>query len=203
MPHILAAAHHALPMPGRFLLPLAAALSVAGSAAAGDAATWAALRAGGHVALVRHASTEPGLGDPPGYDLGDCTTQRRLSETGRGEARRLGERFRSEGVAVAQVYSSPWCRCLDTARLAFGRSEAWAALGSFFDRRDREAGQTAEVRRWLAGRSAAGAPGVLVLVTHHVNIAALTGHAVGPGEVIVVRPSPEGALAVVGRLRVP
>jgi phosphohistidine phosphatase SixA len=78
---------------------------------------WRALAAPGHVALMRHALTTPGVGDPPGFRLGDCTTQRNLSQEGRAAAVRLGEAYRSRAVRVARILSSEWCRCLDTARL--------------------------------------------------------------------------------------
>jgi len=99
----------------RGFLVAALALVAAPAAADDEARVWAALRAGGHVVLVRHASTEPGLGDPPGYRLDDCATQRNLSARGREESRRIGERFRQEGVVVERVFTSPWCRCRDTA----------------------------------------------------------------------------------------
>jgi broad specificity phosphatase PhoE len=183
------------------LLAAACAL-VAGAALADEAAAWAALRAGGHVALVRHASTVAGLGDPPGYRLDDCSTQRNLSAQGREEARRLGERFRREGVAVEKVYNSPWCRCRDTAREAFGMSDDWEALSSFFDDRGREPGRTERVKNRIGTYSTRRPGGTVVMVTHHVNIAALTGQGVGMGEVVVVRPDGCCGLKVVGRIRV-
>ena len=88
------------------------------AAAQEDIATlWAALRAGGHVALVRHGATAGGAGDPPGFRLDDCATQRNLTDKGRAEARRLGDQFRSEDVAVGKLMSSQWCRCQETAAL--------------------------------------------------------------------------------------
>lgn len=183
-------------------LPAAvAALALAGGAAPqvpleGEA-LWRLLAGGGQVVLVRHAATEPGLGDPRGFRLGDCATQRNLSEAGREEARRLGDSFRARGVPIARVLSSRWCRCLETARLAFGRAEEWPPLDSFFDDRSREPGQSAEVRR-LAGGSPAG--GNLVLVTHQVNITAVTGVSPAPGELVVLTPRGDGAFVVAGRL---
>ena len=97
---------------------LAALLALAPLAHADDA-VWAKLKAGGNVLLIRHASTESGLGDPPGFKLGDCTTQRNLNDEGRAQARRIGEWFSARGLKPARVRSSPWCRCLDTAALAF------------------------------------------------------------------------------------
>lgn len=180
---------------------LAAALAfLAAPAVADEGAAWAALRAGGHVALIRHASTEPGLGDPPGYRLDDCTTQRNLSAAGRAEAKRLGDRLRGEGVQVEKVYTSPWCRCRDTAIEAFGRAEDWDALASFFDDRSRESRLTERVKNRIGAYSTKRPKGTVVMVTHHVNIQALTGIAVGTGDAVVVRPDGCCGLKVVGRI---
>lgn len=169
-------------------------------ARADEAAAWAALKAGGHVALIRHEATEPGLGDPPGYRLEDCATQRNLSAQGREAARRLGERLRSEGVAVEKVYTSPWCRCRDTATLAFGKADDWDALSSFFDDRSREPKLTDRVKNRIGLYSTKRPKGTVVMVTHHVNIQALTREAVGQGEIVVVRPDGCCGLKVVGRI---
>src|SRR5262245_646254 len=83
-----------------------------------DDGLWKLLRGGGQVLLIRHASTTPGVGDPEGFKLEDCATQRNLSEQGRAEARRLGEAVRRNRIPIERVASSPWCRCLDTAQLA-------------------------------------------------------------------------------------
>ena len=147
-------------------------------------AAWAALAGGGHAALMRHA-TAPGLGDPTGFRLDDCSTQRNLSAAGREEARRVGDRFRSRGIAVTGVYSSAWCRCLETARLlALGPVVPLSPLNSFFAARERAEAQTAELRAWLAAQPAAD---TFVLVTHQVNITALTGIVPASGEIVVVR----------------
>ena len=108
---------------------LVALLAFPGAAAAREE-LWALLEAGGHVALLRHAITTAGVGDPPGMRLDDCRTQRNLTEEGRRHARQVGEAFRARGVAVEQVLSSPWCRCIETARLVFGAHEVWAPLGN-------------------------------------------------------------------------
>lgn len=181
---------------------LATILAFAAPAFADEAQAWKALREGGHVALIRHASTVSGLGDPPGYRLDDCATQRNLSEAGRAEARRLGERFRKEGVDVEKVYTSPWCRCRDTATLAFGKAEDWGALSSFFDDRSRADELTERVKNRIGTYSTRRPKGTLVMVTHNVNIAALTGVSAGTGEVVVVRPDGCCGLRVVGRIRI-
>ena len=126
----------------------------------------------GGVLLVRHASTEPGLGDPPGFVLSQCQTQRNLSEAGRAQARALGAWFARHALPVQAVLSSQWCRCLDTAQLAFGRVQAWPALNSTFDGQGQPDAQLRELRQRLAGLR----EGTLeVWVTHQVIMTALTG----------------------------
>jgi phosphohistidine phosphatase SixA len=180
----------------------AVAIAVVAAGAAPDTpresdAPWRLLERGGHVLVLRHASTEPGVGDPPGFRLGECSTQRNLSAAGREEARRLGAALRARTIPIGRVLSSRWCRCLDTAWLAFGRGEGWPPLDSFFDDRSREPEQTAAVRRLLSERPA---DGNLVLVTHQVNITALTGIAPAPGELVVLAPRGDGTFAVTGRM---
>jgi phosphohistidine phosphatase SixA len=153
----------------------------------------------GKVALIRHALA-PGTGDPPGFALEDCATQRNLSDEGRAQAARLGEAFRANGV-VDRVLSSGWCRCIETAVLAFGTAEVWAPLHSFFQDSSTGPAQTAEVPAAVATWTG---PGALVLVTHQVNITALTGIFPGSSEVIVLGPAsdrPTG-LAIEGRIAI-
>lgn len=159
-----------------------------------------ALRSGGLALLLRHAATEPGVGDPPGFRLGDCRTQRNLSDAGRAQAEQLGLWLRQRKVRIDAVLSSRWCRCLETARIAFpGHAvEPFPALDSFFD--DRGAGPQ-RTRQALERISAIGAPANVVFVTHQVNILALTDEAVGAGEVLVVRPD-RGRLQRIDRLQV-
>ena len=163
-------------------------------------AIWDRLRRGGYVLLMRHASTEPGLGDPPGFRLEDCTTQRNLSEKGRQEARHIGERFVREKVPIAKVFTSPWCRCRETAMLAFGRAEDWEPLSSFFDFPHREQDFTERVKKRIGTYSTRKPPGNVVMVTHNVNIAALTKLSVATGEIVVVRPDGCCGLRTVERL---
>jgi phosphohistidine phosphatase SixA len=159
-----------------------------------DEALWARLRDGGLVVMIRHASA-PGTGDPPGFRPGECATQRNLSEAGRAEARRIGEAFRRERVPIAEVRSSEWCRCRDTAELAFGRYVAWPAINSFFADRSDEPQRTAAVR---AVRPPRGSN--VVLVTHQVNITAASGVYPASGEIVVLQPAGGDRLEVIGRL---
>jgi broad specificity phosphatase PhoE len=181
-------------VPLRVLL-LALCAILATSAAAQEADPLVALRQGAAVALVRHA-TAPGTGDPANFRLGDCSTQRNLSEAGRSEARALGERLRDAGIAEAQVYSSQWCRCLETAELlGLGEVEPLPILNSFFSDRSRGPGQTEALRRLIA-ESDDGPP--RLFVTHQVNISALAGVFPRSGEIVVVSVDKPGRL--VGRL---
>jgi broad specificity phosphatase PhoE len=160
-------------------------------------ALWGLLRGGGQVVIMRHATTDPGVGDPPGFRIDDCATQRNLSESGREEARRVGGAFRVRGVPIRQVLSSRWCRCLETARLAFGTAESWPPLDSFFGDHSREPEQTKAVQQLVGERPGTGN---LILVTHQVNIRALTGLFPAPGEMIILTPQGNGAFRVAGRL---
>jgi phosphohistidine phosphatase SixA len=156
-----------------------------------------ALRAGGLAVLLRHAKTTAGSGDPPGYRLDDCASQRNLDDVGRAQAARVGKWFAEHGIAPSRVRNSPWCRCRDTAKLAFDRFEDWPALGNIFDR-ELDPAHVVEVQRFVA-RLKAGE--VAVLVSHGVTIAALSGAHPAPAEGVLVRAPRTGkALEVVGRL---
>lgn len=182
----------------RILLLIAFLAPLAGAAAAREAG-WDLLRQGGAVALVRHALA-PGVGDPPGFLLDDCRTQRLLSAAGRAQAEALGRMFRQQGVRVAAVLSSRWCRCLETAHLAFGRVEPFPALDSLFGEAATAEARTAEVRERLRRWDGLG---TLVLVTHQVNITALTGIYPASGEIIVLARQPDGGFAPAGRIAAP
>jgi phosphohistidine phosphatase SixA len=169
-------------------------------AASADETLWTLLRGGGQVLFIRHASTVPGVGDPDGFRLGDCATQRNLSEEGRAEARSLGERMRSRRVRIDRVVSSPWCRCVETAQLAFGRvDERWTALSNLFGRSPNAQAQVKAMRPRIA---AYRGKGNLVLVSHGSTAFALAGLSPQQGEVIVLTPSP-GGFQIAGRIAPP
>lgn len=181
----------------RMLLFALVCLLFASSASANEAAAWAALRTGNAIALMRHADAPGGFGDPQGFRIDDCATQRNLSARGRIDAAAVGASFRSRGVRPARILSSPWCRCVDTAKLmdvgaieidnAFGNPVVWT------DRRESMAtGGRAVIRAWKG-------PGMLLVVTHGASIAALTGYNPASGEIVVV----DNALKEIGRIPVP
>lgn len=178
---------------------LLCSLVLAAPSAATEAG-WALLREGGHVVLLRHANA-PGVGDPANLDISDCRTQRNLSERGRLQARRIGALMAARAAPVERVLSSRYCRCLETAREAFGASlvEPFPALDSFLA--DKESGpeRTAAVVDFVKSYTGSGN---VVLVTHQVNIEALTGRRPREGEAVIVAPNAEGeeGLAVLGRI---
>ena len=139
--------------------------------AAQSARTLAEQARRGGVLLIRHASTEAGVGDPAGFTLGQCHTQRNLSEAGRAEAKALGEWFQRHGLQARAVLSSQWCRCQDTARIAFGQFEDWPALNSTFAGQGQHDRQMQQLRERLA-RLPAGS--LEVWVTHQVIMTGLT-----------------------------
>lgn len=161
------------------------------------------LAAGGHVLLMRHAEA-PGIGDPPGFRLEDCSTQRNLSPAGREQARAVGRWLRGQGVQQVRVLSSPWCRCLDTARLlAYGSVEVEESLGSFFGRVEQGQGRTSALQALLARlRPLPGGP-VPLLVTHQVNISAYAGGGVPSAELLLVQVDHKGLPLAVLRLAPP
>lgn len=183
----------------RWARAAAAVLLWAGSAAANaDAQLWQKLQSGGYVVLLRHGLTEPGVGDPPGFKLGDCQTERALNAEGRAESKRLGEAFRRRKIPVAQVLSSEWCRCKDTAELAFGRYEVWPPLNNLFGRHDNAAAQRSAILE-RASRFRGG--GNLILVSHGSTIVQVAGINPAMGEMVVMKPAGPGTLELVGRLK--
>jgi broad specificity phosphatase PhoE len=186
---------------GRRILAQAAALllalAIVPATAAADEDVWAFLEGGGQVILMRHALTTPGFGDPPGMRLDDCATQRNLTEEGRRHARRAGEAFRARSIAVERVLSSPWCRCVETAQLAFGRAEVSQALGNLYGRPEAREEQVRAMKALVDGWRGRGN---LVLVSHGSTILALTGIHPGSGEMVVVTPREGGGFTVRGRL---
>jgi len=160
----------------------------------------ARLREGGVVLAMRHALA-PGTFDPPGFKLGECSTQRNLSDVGREQARRSGAWFKSRGLQPAAVRASPWCRCMETAQLAFGRADSWAALGSPRAGTERSNAESlAALRQALA--AVAQQPGRFeVWVTHMFVLADLIDANADSGEALLLTSSPNGGVRLLGRLR--
>ena len=161
---------------------------------------WKLLESGGRVVLMRHTITPPGTGDPPGMRLDDCSTQRNLTDEGRRHAHAIGEAFRSRRIDVGRVLSSPWCRCLETARLAFARAEVSEPLSELFDRPEQSQKQVPAMRAIVAAHRGKAN---LVLVSHGATIVALADVSLRPGEMAIVTPKSDGTFVVNGWLVVP
>jgi phosphohistidine phosphatase SixA len=147
-----------------------------------------------HALLMRHALA-PGIGDPAGYSLADCSTQRNLDAQGRQQAMRTGQWLKRQGIQTAMVLTSPWCRCKDTANLlGYGQPEVEPAIGSFFEASQEAADYTQRLQKRLAQLGPTKGDKALILVTHHVNILDYMGSHVGSGDMVLVQFDAHGKL---------
>ena len=153
---------------------------------------WDALKDPDAIAIMRHAIA-PGTSDPSGFRLGDCSTQRNLDERGREQARKTGDAFRNRGIDFDKVLTSQWCRTRETAELLnVGPVSDAPSLNSFFEDSSTRVRQTRETLELIEGKE-----GRLMLVTHQVNISALTGRGTRSGEVLIIRLK-DGEAQVIG-----
>jgi phosphohistidine phosphatase SixA len=158
---------------------------------------WQELKKENHFALIRHALA-PGTGDPPDFNIRDCATQRNLSERGRNQARNIGRLLRAKGIHRAQVYSSQWCRCLETATLLdLGPVQELEILNSFFRHFEKREEQTAALKSWINDKEIRDP---LILVTHQVNITAFTDIFPGSGEMVIVRKDGYNQFVILGKI---
>ena len=161
---------------------------------------WAAVNNSGTFILMRHALA-PGTGDPDQFSEHDCSTQRNLSQEGRAQAARIGEQLREHSTRAIEVFSSVWCRCMDTAELlGAGPVNELPPLNSFFRQWEREQIQTDQLIEWMAQRESDAAT---VLVTHQVNITAVAGVYPASGEMVAVRLNDDRTITLLGQLAIP
>jgi malonate transporter and related proteins len=166
-----------------------------------DENAWKLIQGGGQVLFIRHATTTPGVGDPTGFRLEECATQRNLSGEGRAEAKRLGDALRTRKAPVGEILSSPWCRCHDTARLAFGReATTWRPLSNLFGRHEAAEAQVREMRARIG--SYRGKDN-LVMISHGSTALPLTGVSPQQAEIIVLTPLGGDKFRVAGRIPPP
>jgi len=180
------------------LVCLVIGFPVAGFAGEENAYLLQRLEAGHSFIVMRHAIA-PGTGDPANFSLRDCSTQRNLSDIGRKQALAIGETLRANGIIKAKVFSSQWCRCLETAELLkLGAVRELPPLNSFFQKYEHRDVQTKNLQKWLNTRDFTIPH---VLVTHQVNITALTGYYPASGEMVIVQRSNSGDIEVVGTIK--
>ena len=156
------------------------------------------LQQGGHVLMLRHAHA-PGFGDPAQFKLDDCTTQRNLDASGRAQATAIGGWLRRQGVRQARVYSSQWCRSMETARLIdLGPVTPLPALNSFYEREQERMSRLVALNAFFARQPVDGP--LVIMVTHFVNIQAVASSGVGSGEGVLLQLQAGKAPRVVGRV---
>ena len=153
-----------------------------------------ALKKSDAVLLMRHALA-PGIGDPTGYKLQDCKSQRNLDATGRAQAQKTGQWLKAQGVGNALVFTSAWCRCKETAEnLAFGTPVLEPSLNSFFDDMRQGPQSNVNLQKFIVGQLKSKGDKALILVTHHVNIAEFTRENVGSGDMVLAKVNSAGKL---------
>jgi len=167
--------------------------------AAEPAAAWQDAADGKSMIILRHALA-PGNGDPENFELRQCNTQRNLSEKGKRQARQIGANFESHGIRDAEVYSSQWCRCLDTAaEMNIGQATELPLLNSFYANPEIGPAQIEQLTQWLHEHSKNNTTST-VLVTHQVVITALTGVYPASGEAVIFRITKEKEIEVLAKI---
>ena len=170
-----------------FFLALCALLFAQSKLAVAQSELVNKLQDGTHVLLMRHADA-PGYGDPKNYQISQCSTQRNLGDLGRKQAKAIGDWLSKQGIQQAKVYSSPWCRCVDTATLLNkGAVKKELALGSFFDDMSQAKKQTEELTKFIAVERKQSPNIPIIMVTHHVNIQSYVGEVVNSGDMVLVK----------------
>ena len=156
------------------------------------------MQSGNAVLMIRHALA-PGIGDPEEFDVNDCSTQRNLDDAGREQAQAIGQWLRDHGIKNVKLFSSQWCRCMDTARLmGMGEVTPLPALNSFFESpQDREPNLSA-LRKFIQNKSKPGE--LIIMVTHQVTISGITGNWTDSGHGKLVRPGNDGKIKLLGEL---
>jgi phosphohistidine phosphatase SixA len=145
---------------------------------------WEEAREGNKVVLIRHALA-PGGGDPAGFKINDCKTQRNLNDVGINQSKKIGKIFRDNKIPIDIVLSSEWCRCKDTAFYAFGKFKEFPALNSTFSNPyiKNETRQIKKIKKYLKNWDGKGKN--LILVTHYSIITAITDAVPGSGEIVI------------------
>ena len=169
--------------------------------AVADDALWTALKQGGKVVLMRHAAVDRSSGNPMLHTPGDCGKELKLSPLGREQAKRVGEMFRARGIFTGDVLASPYCRTMDTGRLAFGNVKPSEAMRLIEGIGAREIERINAQAMRLIGSYKGKAN--LILVTHQPNIEAIALESVEPASMLVLQPKGGSDFDVLGRLAVP
>ena len=149
-----------------------------------SSSTWEEAREGNKVFLIRHALA-PGGGDPAGFKINDCKTQRNLNKVGIIQSKKIGKIFKDNKISIDIVLSSEWCRCKDTAFYSFGEFKEFSALNSTFSTpyNENEPRQVKEIEEYLMNWKSGGKN--LILITHYSIITTITNAAPSSGEIVI------------------
>ena len=141
------------------------------------------LKKDNNIIFIRHAIA-PGNGDPSNFDILECSTQRNLSKNGELQSLKIGNFFKKNDIKITEVLSSEWCRCKDTAKIAFGKYETKNFLNSFYDNRfsENKDKQILEFQKFIRNWNKTGN---LVFVTHYVVISEILNKATSSGEIVI------------------
>lgn len=173
-------------------------LTIPGTATANETLGLKALASGKHFAIMRHALA-PGFSDPANFELRNCSTQRNLSPEGFNQAARISEHFKEKGITEARVYTSQWCRCIDTAKtLGIGMPEELPIINSFFKTPSQRDIQTESLKQWILEQDLSKP---LVLVAHQVNMTALTGAYPASGEIFIIERTTSGQFIITDKVQ--
>ena len=155
-----------------------------------------AMQVGGHILMIRHANA-PGFGDPDTFKISDCSTQRNLDEEGRIQSIKIGEWLQSHKIKPSAIYSSQWCRCLETARLLdLGSVNVFPPLNSFYQKPQNREPSLKNLKQFIAEQTPEN--DLIIMVTHHVTIAAISGKNVAAGEGVLLKLKPSAPYEFVG-----
>ena len=169
-----------------------------------DSAIIKGLTSGEYVILLRHALA-PGFGDPNSFDVSDCLSQRNLSEQGRQQAIDIGKLLKANGIQQASIFSSQWCRCIETAQLLdLGKVSALPIINSFYQRFERKTEQTQQLKEWLIRNNRTNKNPVssaTILVTHQVNISAIANVFANSGEIVIIKTDNFGKVTVMAQVQ--
>ncbi len=144
-----------------------------------------AMQSDGHILMLRHAMA-PGFGDPENIKIGDCSTQRNLDGTGRTQSKQIGAWLKHNNIKPSAIYSSQWCRCLETAKLMdVGNVKELPALNSFFEMTENREPNLKKLNAFIAAQNTTNK--LIIMVTHSVTISAIAGHSVASGDGVLLK----------------
>ena len=168
-----------------FKLFLLMSLSISAHANENNAKLIKAMQSGGHILMIRHAMA-PGFGDPDNIKIGDCSTQRNLDKSGRKQSKDIGKWLKSNNIKASAIYSSQWCRCMETAELLdLGTVKELPALNSFFQMTENREPNLRALNQFLSEQKIDGE--LIIMVTHSVTISAISGQSVASGDGVLLK----------------